>query len=88
MVSYFYNWYKNQHIFSQPRFSVYDNLSCFVVAENLCVLAHSKILSFKAIVACLRSVSVPVGLITNIDRTRESGGKRAKFFPELNIRPN
>lgn len=55
MVSYFYNWYKNQHIFSQPRFSVYDNLSCFVVAENLCVLAHSKILSFKAIVACLRS---------------------------------
>ena len=56
MVSYyFYNWYRNQHIFFQPRSSVYDNLSCFVVAENLCVLAHSKILSFKAIVACLRS---------------------------------
>lgn len=55
MVSYFYNWYKNQHTFFQPRFSVYDNLSCVVVAENLCVLAHSKILSFKAIVACLRS---------------------------------
>lgn len=49
-----------------------------VVTGNICVLVHSKILSFKPIVACSSSF---LGSITNEDRSRQSGGNRALFFP-------